>query len=384
MSRLGVVLPVLTLALSGGVAWAAAGEAPDAPRTVTVERRLDTVGPIDTVVAISIDGLNPNAITKLGPGGAPALHRLIRTGATTLNARTELELTDTLPNHTGMVTGRRIEAATGGHGVTWNDDRRRPPTVQIAAGHDVSSVFDVVHDAGGSAAYFASKTKFSLWERSWPAAIDRDVIVEDNKALAAKFIGDLTSQTRSFRFLHLSAPDVTGHARGFMSPAYLRAVTATDRLVGKVMQAVASSPALAEHTAIILTSDHGGRGASHRAPNRPANFTDPLHGLGSRGGTRRQPLRHQPDLPGPGGRSHDVRRRADPQRGRGQPRARPARAARGPRERAQRGSGPGDAHRSAGVGQGLNRQPSGPFDCCIITGAGRPGAGQPRCPWPSQ
>jgi hypothetical protein len=276
MSRLGVVLPVLTLVLSGGVAWAAAGEAPDAPRTVTVERRLDTVGPIDTVVAISIDGLNPNAISKLGPGGAPALHKLIRTGATTLDARTELELTDTLPNHTGMVTGRRIEAATGGHGVTWNDDRRRPPTVQTAAGHDVSSVFDVVHDAGGSAAYFASKTKFSLWERSWPEAIDRDVIVEDNKALAAKFIGDLTTRTRSFRFLHLSAPDVTGHARGFMSPAYLRAVTATDRLVGKVMQAVSSSPTLAEHTAIILTSDHGGRGASHRAPNRPANFTIPF------------------------------------------------------------------------------------------------------------
>ena len=175
-----------------------------------------------------------------------------------------------------MVTGRRIEAATGGHGVTWNDDRLTPPTVQAAAGHDVSSVFDVVHDAGGSAAYFASKTKFSLWERSWPDAIDTDVIVEDNKALAASFIGDLTNQTRSFRFLHLSAPDVTGHARGFMSPAYLRAVTATDRLVGKVVRAVSSSPALAGHTAIILTADHGGRGASHRAPNRPANYTVPF------------------------------------------------------------------------------------------------------------
>lgn len=276
MSRLGAVLPVLTLVLSGGIACAAASEAPDAARPAAAERRLDTVGPIDTVVAISIDGLNPNAITKLGKGGAPALHKLIRTGATTLNARTELELTDTLPNHTGMVTGRRIEAATGGHGVTWNDDRLTPPTVQAAAGHDVSSVFDVVHDAGGSAAYFASKTKFSLWERSWPDAIDTDVIVEDNRALVANFIGDLTNQTRSFRFLHLSAPDVAGHARGFMSPAYLRAVTATDRLVGKVMRTISSSPALAGHTAIILTSDHGGRGASHRAPNRPANYTVPF------------------------------------------------------------------------------------------------------------
>lgn len=275
MSRLGVVLPVLTLVLSGGVAWAATGEAPDAPRAVT-ERRLDTVGPIDTVVAISIDGLNPNAITRLGKRGAPALHRLIRTGATTLNARTQVELTDTLPNHTGMVTGRRVEAATGGHGVTWNDDRLRPPTVQSAAGHDVSSVFDVVHDAGGSAAYFASKRKFSLWERSWPEAIDSDMIVEDNAALAANFLGDLTNQTRSFRFLHLSAPDVAGHARGFMSPAYLRAVRATDRVVAKVMRTISSSTALAGHTAVILTSDHGGRGTNHRAPNRRANYRVPF------------------------------------------------------------------------------------------------------------
>ncbi len=276
MSRLGVVLPVLTLILSGGIACAAASEAPDASRSGATERRLDTVGPIDTVVAISIDGLNPNAIKKLGKKRAPALTKLIRTGATTLNARTELELTDTLPNHTGMVTGRRIEAATGGHGVTWNDDRMTPPTVQAAAGHDVASVFDVVHDAGGSTAYFASKTKFSLWERSWPDAIDTDVIVEDNKALVANFVGDLTNQTRSFRFLHLSAPDVAGHARGFMGPAYLRAVAATDRLVRTVLRTIASTPTLAGHTAIILTSDHGGRGASHRAPNRPANYTVPF------------------------------------------------------------------------------------------------------------
>ena len=276
MSRLGVVLPVLTLVLSGGIACAAASEAPDASRSGVAERRLDTAGPIDTVVAISIDGLNPMAITKLGRSGAPALHKLIRTGATTLNARTEFELTDTLPNHTGMVTGRRIEAATGGHGVTWNDERLTPPTVQAAAGHDVASVFNVVHDAGGSTAFFASKAKFSLWERSWPDAIDTDVIVEDNRRLTAQFVGDLTARTRSFRFLHLSAPDVAGHARGFMSPAYLTAVTATDRLVRTVMRAISSSPTLAGHTAVILTADHGGRGASHRDPVRPANYTVPF------------------------------------------------------------------------------------------------------------
>jgi hypothetical protein len=275
MSRLGAVLSLITLALSGTVAYAAS-EAPENAGPTTAERRLDTVGPVDTVVAISIDGLNPRAITKLGPGRAPALHELMRTGASTLNARTARELTDTLPNHTGMVTGRRIQASTGGHGVTWNDNRLRPRTVQAAAGHDVSSVFDVINDAGGSTSYFASKVKFSLWERSWPDAIDTDVIIKANKSLVGQFTDDLTSETRSFRLLHLSAPDSTGHARGFMSPAYLDAVAATDRLVAKVMRTIAASPTLAGHTAVILTSDHGGRGASHRQPARAVNYTVPF------------------------------------------------------------------------------------------------------------
>lgn len=267
-------LPVLLVAAALLVpAGAAAG--PATPDNGAAGRVLYTQGPVDTVVAISIDGLNPRAITKLGKRGAPALHKLIRTGATTLNARTALELTDTLPNHTGMVTGRRIEAAASGHGVTWNDDRRRPPTVQSAAGHDVASVFNVVHDAGGSTAVFASKTKFSLWDRSWPEAIDTDVIVEDNRALVGRFVSDL-GQTRSFRMLHLSAPDRAGHDHGFMGRAYLRTVRSTDRLLARVMRAISASPTMAGHTAVVLTSDHGGRGANHRAPNRPANYTVPF------------------------------------------------------------------------------------------------------------
>ena len=36
------------------------------------------------------------------------------------------------------------------------------------------------------------------------------------------------------------------------------------------------------------------------------------------------------------------------------------------------------------VGNGLNRQPPSEIDCCCITGARAPRAGQDRCPWPSQ
>ena len=73
--------------------------------------------PVNRVVAISVDGLNPKAITKLGRSGAPNFYRLMREGASTLNARTAREQTRTLPNHTGMLTGggSTTDAAGTGH-----------------------------------------------------------------------------------------------------------------------------------------------------------------------------------------------------------------------------------------------------------------------------
>jgi hypothetical protein len=216
----------------------------------------------DSVLAISIDGMSVAAVRKLGRKQLPNLYKFMRAGASTTNARTEREMTVTLPNHTGMVTGRRIEAATGGHGVTWNDDRLTPNTVQAAAGHDVGSVFSAVDAAGGSTALFAAKTKFGLWQRSWPDAIDRTTINMNNSALVDQLIADLP-QDRDFRFLHLSPPDVAGHAHGWMSKPYLRAVRQSDALVGRVVKAVNADPARKAGTTILLTSDHGGHGPSH-------------------------------------------------------------------------------------------------------------------------
>ena len=210
------------------------------------------------VIAISIDGLNPRALNRLGRARAPYLHRLIDQGAGTLNARTQLEMTVTLPNHTSMVTGRRIKASRGGHGVTWNDDTVTR-TVQQAAGHPVSSVFEVVHAAGGTTAVYATKSKFWLFERSWPAAVDKNVIrAEDNAGVTRALRRDLARRAPSFAFLHLGKPDQMGHEHGWMSARYLDAVAKVDRLVGSVMKQVSGSPALRRSTVIVLTSDHGG------------------------------------------------------------------------------------------------------------------------------
>lgn len=214
------------------------------------------------VLAISIDALNPRAITRLGRAAVPHLWRLLDAGAGTLNARSMVELSKTLPNHTSMVTGRRITASRGGHGVTWNSDRRGT-TVQQAAGHAVSSVFSVVHAAGGRTAFFGTKTKFSLFERSWPQGVDRTVVLEERDLDLVKAArADLIGRDRAFTFLHLGIVDQTGHAHGFMSAPYLRAVRTADALVGKMLDAIDHHADLSD-VVVVLTADHGGIGPSH-------------------------------------------------------------------------------------------------------------------------
>jgi hypothetical protein len=239
-----------------------------------------TAPSISQVVVISIDGLNPRALRALGASGAPVLHGIMRDGASTLNARTDRDSTMTLPNHTGMVTGRRLEADEGGHGVVWNDERLRPPTVHRAAGHRVDSVFTVVHEAGLATGLFASKLRFELWTRSWPDDIDVSMLVnEDDGALFRLLRTDLRATPRALRFVHLVAPDIKGHTNGFLSPAYVAAVRSTDRRVGRIMNAIIES-GHAESTAVVITSDHGGAPPDHYDPERRANFTVPFMVVG--------------------------------------------------------------------------------------------------------
>lgn len=258
------------------------------------------------VVAISVDGLTPLALSKLGPRLTPNIHRLLRKGAGTTNARTQIEMTVTLPNHTSMVTGRRISAAQGGHGVTWNDDTVPRPTVQEAAGREISSVFEVVKAAGGSSAVFSTKTKFSLWKKSWPASVDRLYIRKENDtAVTNAMTADLASKQRAFYFLHLGIADQTGHASGWMSSRYLSAVRRADALVGSVLRTIAARPALQRTTTVVLTADHGGLPGTkgHSDARRWQNYTVPfaIYGAGVRAvplyrlnPTRRDPGRSQP------------------------------------------------------------------------------------------
>ncbi|GAA4696809.1 alkaline phosphatase family protein [Nocardioides conyzicola] len=273
-SRLGPLVCVLTLTLL--VPTGAASGQTSAP---PLER--EPVPSAMRVLAISVDGLNTDAIRRLGTKDAPTFHRLLREGAGTLNARTEYEQNVTLPNHTGMMTGRRVDRKHGGHGVTWDDDRPRM-TVGKAAGHSVESVFSVVHAAGGTTALFSTKEKFALYQRSWPRSIDRYSMTEDQAQLVRWATSDLVSTDRPFTFLHVSLPDRFGHAYGGMSKQYLAAVHRTDRQLGALLRAVDGDPDLADHLTVILTADHGFMpGRTTHSPKVLANYRIPFVAWGA-------------------------------------------------------------------------------------------------------
>lgn len=243
--------------------------------------------PVRQVVAISVDGLRPGAIRELGSAGAPALHRMMRQGVSTLNARTVLESTSTLPNHASMLTGRRVDPPQG-HGLRVNSDLGG--TVHDGTGRYVASMFDVVHDHGGRTGLYSMKDKFELFDRSWNArngARDRDgvdhgrdkvdrFVLGSAKKVTRRVVGRLRSTPDRLSFLHLANPDAAGHENGFASSAYLRAVRRVDRQVARVLRAVRSSPSLRRHTTVVLTADHGGRASDHGDQTARANYTVPF------------------------------------------------------------------------------------------------------------
>ena len=66
----------------------------------------------------------------------------------------------------------------------------------------------------------------------------------------------------SLMFVHLDNVDHTGHADGWATPSYYRAVEDADRYVGVILDMLREERAL-ESTYVLISSDHGGKGRGH-------------------------------------------------------------------------------------------------------------------------
>jgi hypothetical protein len=242
-------------------------------------------GQVQHVFHISVDGLRPDAVTTLGTGEAPNLYRLRTEGAFTDNARADYFITETLQNHTTQLTARGVKdpsgnvgAAYSGHDWTGNSDPDPADTLETNKGTYVAGVFDVAHAAGLTTGLYASKTKFILFPQTWPDSIDHYTITDyDSPTIVAQMKIDIAAQAQGYTFLHLCEPDQVGHASGWMSADYLDSVKTVDGYLGEVFQLIGDTPALTDHTAIVLTADHGGTSTGHADATNKRNYTIPFY-----------------------------------------------------------------------------------------------------------
>jgi predicted AlkP superfamily pyrophosphatase or phosphodiesterase len=216
------------------------------------------------VIIISFDGLRPDAITTLGLKEAPNFHEVMKTGAYTLNARTDPDWTVTMPNHTCMLTGRGVDGVKG-HNYT--DNSSADLSIHANKGSYVPSIFDVAKAHNLSTGFFVSKSKFQVFANSYGKYIDVVSIngYDDTQTLQ-HFLGQIRKDLPNVTFIHFSEPDRTGHHHGWSiekgSP-YLAAVRRDDHNLGEIIKAIRGNPAYLNSTVVMMTADHGGRGLGH-------------------------------------------------------------------------------------------------------------------------
>lgn len=257
-------------------------------------------GTFDHVILVSVDGLRSDALLPPHIDRLPAFGRLLG-GSFTLNARTDPNSTVTLPNHTGMITGRLLEGSTG-HNWSVNDFAGRT-SIHENRQHYVSSIFDVAHEHDVATGLFVSKKKFLLYVASYgmtgeetsyrdevrDGAIDAFFFPGDMESLLDGKIDQVTDAAsshigqaeRSLTVVHYGQTDLAGHAQGWdltTGSHYLTAMELVDQQLSRLFDAIEASASLRGKTAIILTTDHGGGVPfrSHTEVGQWSNYIIPL------------------------------------------------------------------------------------------------------------
>jgi hypothetical protein len=265
---------------------------------------------IQYVLQISVDGLHAGQLQALlleRPDEFANFRRFVTEGATTFNARTDYFSTVTLPNHTSMITGRPVrqpaDDPTLHHGYLGNVTPKPADTLHNSGNPlltYVASTFDQIHDHNLSTALYTGKDKFVIYEQSYnvtpggtggrPDAflddgdqgvnkIDRyefEVVKGTSSGIIETMSEDYHSNPFNYSFVHLLEPDSSGHAYGWRSQEWNDSVKLVDQHLGRIFEFVETEAQLNGHTAIVLTSDHGGSLLTHDHVNDPNVFRIPF------------------------------------------------------------------------------------------------------------
>ena len=213
-------------------------------------------------ILILIDGLQVEALKK---ADTPFIDNLMHTGSWTLEAKTVVP-SITLPAHFSIF-----------HSVRPIDHNVLTNTGNPLASTSVTGFFQYVKSYGKKTAAFYS------WEPlrnlAPPGALDfsymKKVTHEDacDHIIATAAMDHIVNDKPDFCFIYLEKTDSTGHAAGFGSEKYLKAIEKADKAVGNILTCLQESGLMNSYH-ILLMSDHGGFGFHHEG-NEPEVMTVP-------------------------------------------------------------------------------------------------------------
>lgn len=298
-----IIIVTLGLWLWGCNAKSKSTSSPQPERKIALAPRAEKARQTTTNfgVLVSIDGLGALYLKPMREKGhLPGLTRLAGLGAHTDDARTDPDNTTTLPNHTCMITGlpvaRPVSGSNAFHGLTFNRDPWPRMTLHNSGNPRltyVPSIFDVAHDFGKKTCMFSGKSRFVLYERSYDEThgaadhinpdhgrdkIDVAVISMSSEELFDRFSDIMMSEKPChLTFFHIAEPDRVGHQHGWGGDEWQKAVMAADEVVSKILGILTSDARFKDHSALIVTADHGGHGNQHSDTRLEANFTIPFY-----------------------------------------------------------------------------------------------------------
>ena len=209
------------------------------------------------VVIIGVDGLGSHGFRN---ARTPNLDGLRKSAAYTLNARAVMPSSSS-PNWASMIMGAPPEH----HGVTSNDwmpDKFDVAPKAVGPGGIFPTIFGVVRE---------QRPQFNIAVfHDWK---DFGRLLETNAPNTLKHVKDMIETTEAaikywdankpnFLFVHFDGVDHAGHAFGWKSPQYYKAVELADSLIGAILAAIEGT-GLASKTIVLVTADHGGLGKKH-------------------------------------------------------------------------------------------------------------------------
>jgi hypothetical protein len=230
-------LPLWVIAAS----WAQAGD----PRPGT------------RIVVIGVDGLSVDGVVS---ARTPRLHELMQRSAWTLTARGVMP-TLSSPNWASMIDGAGPEQ----HGITSNGILRKMVEIEPVC-RDAEGMFPTIFEVlraqqpASRIAIFHDWPGFAdLVEKHAPDIMQHEHGAAKTTETAARYWKE---NHPALMFVHLDNVDHTGHAEGWATPAYYRAVEDADRYIGTILDMLRDESAL-DSTFVLISSDHGGKGRGH-------------------------------------------------------------------------------------------------------------------------